>query len=260
MTVTEKEGGKESNQTHAEAATTTLNIVFNGTMVMGFHEDRVEVIAPLIPDNRHLYLMNQVNFQGAEVPISINGKRPAPASWSQLFEDDRVVMRFDRSQTGSMPAPKPKQDALIVLPYPDKIYPLRLLDMTFDNKAGNGRWAGALVFAYSGVVASSVVVGKLQCQPRNAVSGYSELYVLASIPPHEDDPDEHHSRMSWVCAAKLLNKNWEWGSATEVDLRAPGMDRDVDKPDLSPKNLSGPLKTLGGGNCKVPLAVVTFKP
>jgi hypothetical protein len=254
----EIERGKVQSQQTRMMSTTTLNVVFNGTMVMGFGEDGITVIAPEIADHHHLYTINQVNFQGADVPVSISGKRQPPASWDRII-DGRIVMMFNQSDTQGMPKPGPK-DALIQLPYPDYIHPLRLLDMTFDDPVRNGRWAGALVFVYSAVIESSVVVGGLTCKPRDPILNYSELYVLASLPPFHPDPGDDHSKKSWDAVAKLIHKKWKWQSGKEVDpqpKRVPGMDRDIDQPFGLP-TVHDP-HTDGGGNCKVPIVAVMYK-
>jgi len=258
MTETQSTAPDKTPQTN-RVSTTTLNVVFNGTMVMGFEEDGITVIAPEIVDHLHLYLINGVDFRGKKLKIAISGNPGRPKSWAQIVNPSQVLI-LNQKDTKGMPVAG-RKDATITLPYPDHILPLRLLDMTFDNAAG-GQWAGALVFVYATAIQGSVAVMGTSCTVRNPIANYSELHVLASVRPHSIDPGDCHSRMSWEAIAKLINKDWQWKSGKELDpqpKRVPGMDHDVDDPDYSiPANDRSQI--LGGGNCKVPIVVVTHQP
>jgi hypothetical protein len=258
--VAEKEGKRQTRKEDA-VLTTTLNVVFNGTMVMEFGEEEITVIAPYIDDKLHRYEINHADFRGnKEVRIAIPGSPKRPAMWGRIMDPNQVLI-VDQSNIGGMPH-RGNNDAVIKLPYPERIYPLRLLDMKFDHPSGNGRYAGALVFVYPAAVEGAIQVSGVSCTVRNPIANYSELYVLASITPHTDDPDDHHSRMSWAAVKNLIHNTWEWESGSDGSpqpKRVPGMDCDVDAKEY-PIQDPGDLTILGGGNCKVPIAIVTYDP
>jgi hypothetical protein len=253
----EKNGGAQGRQS-TTALTTTLNIIFNGTMVFGFDKGKVKVIAPNIPHQGHIYKINEEEFPGKHLDISMTGDPGEQTDWNTIVDRGRVMV-FHQSETGGMPKAGNK-DATITLPYPNHILPLRSLNMEFDPPAGNGTWAGAVVFVYTGVTQGSIVIAGSNCTVRNPMQNYSELYVLASLPPHhKDDPDDSHSIMSWDAIANLIHKGWQWKKGKEVDpqlKRMPGMDRDIDE---LPFPIQRPGKEGGGPSCKVPIVVVTYR-
>jgi hypothetical protein len=258
--VTEKNDKIETRE-ETLAITTTLNIVFNGTMVMGFGEDEIVVIAPQIDDDGHRFEINRTDIKrNLQVKIVIPGNPGPPTDYGRII-DPRQVLMLDKNQAGGMPVAG-QNDATIRLPYPERIYPLRLLDMKFDDVSGNGRYAGALVFVYPAAVEGGIKVTGVNCAVRSPMANYSELYILASITPQIPDPGNHHSRMSWAAVANLIHSAWSWASGDDTQpqpKRVSGMDCDVDAKDYPIPDRSVQLVPFGGGNCKSPIAIVTYK-
>jgi hypothetical protein len=265
MPETQSTGPDKTQQTN-QASTTTLNVVFNGAMIMGFGDNEITVIAPEIVDDLHYYKINDVDFRGTQLKVAISGSPGRPTTWDDIIDRSRVLI-LNRKDTKGMPVAGPK-DATITLPYPNYIYPLRSLEMRFDNAAGNGRWAGALVFVYTAAVDRSIVVTgtSTNCTVQHPIANYSDIHVLASLRPKSPDCGDQHSVQSWKAIATLIHKDWQWKSGKELNpqpRRVPGMDHDVDDPTYyfpgSAQHSTDPVAgcKLGGGNCKVQIVVVT---
>jgi hypothetical protein len=261
--------------TKEQLVTTTLNVVFNGTMVMGFGPEKVTVIVPFIeppphdprqPDHpEHRYEINHKKFEGKPVSISMSPSHAAPPNWKDIFEPG-LVMKLDAGPAQPMPERRSgKSDAIITLPYPDHIQPLRFLDMEFTPRLEQKRFAGALVFSYDNVLANSIVISLPGCVPRSTVGNFSELYVFASIPPGDDLGDEH-SKRSWRAVNEIIHSNLDWAQGKEDNpqaKRVAGMDMDVDDKErvesVAAQLVEDEVHLHGGGNCKVPIAIVTYK-
>jgi hypothetical protein len=249
------------NEKQGDAYKGKSSVVINGAVAVAFRQSDIYVFAPELPDPTHpgtydhYYRLDCTDWQGTR--NILNGPQPnaikrLPRDYGLLPNHNIIVdcdqYGFNRHNT---------QHAGISLPFPDQIYPMRLLNLKFASSYGSipySKSPGALVFEYMTVTGTPTISGSSWPGP-----GTGNKWMLdISVGPHSaTDPGLVHAKRAWAAVAKFFpDLDWTLQKGRKSSPGAPPTPDGITDFDIE----SVACTHASAANCKLSLSLVLHMP